>query len=109
MGKPPPDPIVVHLGGARVAQGLSQRALAVRMFLAQTSGNRLSILECGRRSPTLGTLRRWARALGFDIALVPHRPEASDATAALMQQLERLLAELDRTRAERDALRAAAR
>jgi transcriptional regulator with XRE-family HTH domain len=94
----PLDPLVVHLGRARIAQRLSQSAVAVRMYLAPASSNRVSVLELGGRSPTLGTLRRWTRALGFDLALVPYRPEAPDATAALMEQLEQLLAELDRLR-----------
>jgi transcriptional regulator with XRE-family HTH domain len=102
MGRATPDPIVVHLSAARVAQRLSQRAVAVRMFMGQASGSRLSILEGGRRVPGLAVVRRWARALGFDLALVPYQAEVADATETLMAQLEQLLAELDQTRVERD-------
>jgi transcriptional regulator with XRE-family HTH domain len=103
MGKPLLDPIVVRLAAARKAQRLSQEALAIRMFMARSSHARLSVLETGRRVPGFAVVRRWARALGFDLALVQYRKDVADATEALTEHLEHLTAELDQTRADRDA------
>ena len=47
--------------GARVAAGLTQEALAERMGTTQSAVARL---EGGRVSPTVDTLRRYAKAVG---------------------------------------------
>lgn len=63
------DPIKAALRAERRRQGLSQTELAVRMGL--TTYTNVQQWERGTKDPSLGNLRRWAAALGFDLALVP--------------------------------------
>ena len=53
--------VVDAMIGARVAAGLTQEALAERMGTTQSAVARL---EGGRVSPTVETLRRYAKAVG---------------------------------------------
>lgn len=53
---------------ARLAAGLSQVALAAKAGTSRTS---LSAYEHGRKSPTLATAARIARAAGFDLTISP--------------------------------------
>ena len=69
------DPIVQQLRAARVVRELSQSEVAA--MAGKFAHPQFSFLERGLRSPTLETLRAWAGALGFDIALVPKgQPDA---------------------------------
>lgn len=67
------DPIVVELRKERMRQGISQHELARRIGYA-THGP-LQQMEIGNRSCKLSVLRRWARALGRDLALTPPQDE----------------------------------
>jgi transcriptional regulator with XRE-family HTH domain len=61
------DPIVQTLREARRRSGLSQEQVAE---LVGTSQSAVSELETGVIGPRLSTARRWADALGYDLALV---------------------------------------
>lgn len=62
------DPIIDALRYARNALGVTQSQLAAVMFVQQST---ISDLERVGGNPTLGTLRRWCEALGFELRLVP--------------------------------------
>jgi DNA-binding XRE family transcriptional regulator len=64
------DPILTGLRDRRRELGVTQQLLARAMGTAG-SPNLISSRELGHRSPTLAFLRRWADALGCEIALVP--------------------------------------
>lgn len=63
------DPIVAQLRAARLAAELTQTEVAEAIGVAKHA--QFSVLERGHRHPRLDSLRRWAEALGFDLALVP--------------------------------------
>ena len=54
----------MKLKALREAEGLSQEALASK---AKISREYLARLEAGRHDPTVGTLRRLAKALGVPV------------------------------------------
>jgi len=64
------EEIVAGLKGARIAHGLSQRALAVRSGLTQAH---ISQIERGTTEPGLSSLIDLARALDFEVTLVPKK------------------------------------
>lgn len=64
------DPIVLQLLAIRVAEGMSQKALAEAMGTTQSA---VSESERAITQPTLQTLRRWAEALGYDLVLVKRK------------------------------------
>lgn len=68
------DPLVVALTIERERRGLGVRETARLMGIGHYPG-RLSEWELGINAPTLTSLRRWATALGMDLALVTRRPE----------------------------------
>lgn len=61
------DLIVRELRAERHRQGLTSSEVARRMGWKTHAP--LHKLESGRSLPTLGTLRKWARALGRDVVL----------------------------------------
>jgi DNA-binding XRE family transcriptional regulator len=70
-GLAPEYELVAQLLAARARAGLTQEAVAARM---QTTKSAVSRLESGsRHAPSLGTLRRYARAVGceLEVRLVP--------------------------------------
>jgi transcriptional regulator with XRE-family HTH domain len=62
---------------ARAAAGMSQAEIAERMGTTQSAVARLESGRC-KRSPSLATLRKYARALGYrvDLRLVKERENA---------------------------------
>jgi transcriptional regulator with XRE-family HTH domain len=61
----------------RLAAGLTQQQLACRTGSSQPA---LAHIEAGRRTPTLSTLEKLARALGHDlVVVVPSQPQESPA------------------------------
>ena len=65
------DPLLRELRALRRAQELTLAEVAQRTG-ARASGH-FSRLELGYTQPQLSTLRAWAAALGYDLALVPLR------------------------------------
>jgi transcriptional regulator with XRE-family HTH domain len=63
------DPIVAQLRAARLAREISQTEMAQAIGVQKHA--QFSVLERGHRHPRLDSLRRWADALDFDLALVP--------------------------------------
>ena len=63
---------------ARAAAGMSQAEIADRMGTTQSAVARLESGR-GKHSPSLGTLRKYARALGYrvDLRLVKEKGKAS--------------------------------
>lgn len=59
----PPDPIIEQLRAERLRRGWILKDITDR------TGLDVGQLERGRSRPTLGTLRRWAALLGFDVVL----------------------------------------
>ncbi len=59
---------------ARLRNGLSQKDLAERAGSSQPA---ISALECGRRDPSVGTMRRLIAATGerLELRLAPKQPE----------------------------------
>lgn len=79
-------PFIEHL---RARAGLSQRELALR---AATSQPAIARLEQGRTSPTLDTLRRLARAAGFELRLDLVPPASGDPVVdAYKRDIDRTL------------------
>lgn len=64
------QPLVAELASARRGAKLSQRALGSKVGLAQSH---ISKIERGAVDPQLSNLVEMARALGFELALVPKR------------------------------------
>jgi transcriptional regulator with XRE-family HTH domain len=62
------DPLVLDLTRRRRGRGLSQSVVAGLSGMTPTN---LGRAERGLSEPRLSTLRRWADALGCDLALVP--------------------------------------
>lgn len=96
-----------QLVAARQLQGLSQRALATRIGVPQP---RLSEWELGVYTPTVANWQAWGGALGFELQLVPTKPEIEEkginsggSHPLDQQEIEQLNAELAeaRERAER--------
>lgn len=77
-----PDPIVDLLRQQRRVRLVSVRQLAKVSGLNSAS---ISEWENGHHEPTLTNLRRWARALGFDVTLgfawpVPPTPDGTEGS-----------------------------
>lgn len=70
---------------ARRSAGLSQRALAIRAGIPQSTIGRI---ETGQLSPQLGTMDRLLRATGRTLATEPHRGAGVDRS--LIRDLLRL-------------------
>lgn len=68
------DPIIETLRQQRRVRVVSVRQLAKASCL---NSSMISEWENGHHEPTLTNLRRWARSLGFDIALVPASPDTT--------------------------------
>lgn len=83
------DNIGALLAGAREHAGLTQGELARR---AGTSQSAIARLERGQVSPSLGTIRRLARAAGFDVrvSLVP-RTDGDPVVQAYKRDVDRTL------------------
>lgn len=62
------DPAVELLVEARRQLGLTQRELSRRIG---TSSSNTHYWENGQHDPSLASLRAWAAALGYDVALIP--------------------------------------
>lgn len=77
----PLDPVVEALRLERIRQRLSQRLIAERIGVAQ---NVICNWECGRSSPMLHNVRRWAESLDLDLRAV--RP-LSVKDAALAERI----------------------
>jgi len=75
---------------ARASRGVTQRALARRL---RVSANYLSLIENGRRQPSLSLLQKAGRELGVAPALLlMDRPEvASRVTPEFSERVERVL------------------
>ena len=63
------DPIVVTLRAERERRGLTQQQLGER--LGRKTYQSVWQWENGVTSPGLANLREWARALGYDLVLIP--------------------------------------
>lgn len=65
--------VVNQLLKARTRAGLTQDAVAERMGTTKSAVSRLE--SSGKHAPSLGTLRRYAQAVGCDlhVKLVPHK------------------------------------
>ena len=75
------DPLITQLVEARKVAGLSQRELAEAMSCVPSH---VSMLEGGRTSPRLDTLRRWAQALGLQPGpLVPLAYETAPSASSV--------------------------
>lgn len=75
-GRPSPGSVGEQVRQLRVSAGLTQRQLAARIGSTQPA---VAHLEAGRRTPTLATLQRLARALGRDVTLiVPCDPDYAE-------------------------------
>lgn len=61
-----PHRLAEVLKGARLASGMSQRALAKKVG---TVVSVISVWESGGHAPTLPNLDRWARSLGYTVEL----------------------------------------
>lgn len=62
------DPLVQRLVAARLDAGLTQREVA---DAAGISPNTVNACERGYNAPNLASTRKWAKALGFELTLVP--------------------------------------
>jgi transcriptional regulator with XRE-family HTH domain len=71
------DPIVGILRRERAIQGHTVRSLSTLAGIGSSAP--ISEWENGHHEPTLTNLRRWANALGLDVALVV-MPAPTDAT-----------------------------
>jgi transcriptional regulator with XRE-family HTH domain len=67
-----PDPLIVQLRNARLDAGLSQRQLAK---LSGVSASTILNAENGRYSPSLASVRPWAKALALTITALPDEPD----------------------------------
>lgn len=63
------DPIVVLLREERRRQGLSQTDVA--QAIGRKTYQTVHQWERGANQPNIVNVREWARALGFDVTLVP--------------------------------------
>jgi DNA-binding XRE family transcriptional regulator len=65
--------VIDQLLKARARAGLTQDAVAERMGTTKSAVSRLE--GSGKHSPSIGTLRRYAKAVGCDlqVRLVPHK------------------------------------
>ncbi len=68
------DPIVAALTAERHRRGLSRRQVSIR--LGQKTGKSIWDWENEKCSPSLPSIRKWARALGYDLALIPRGEQA---------------------------------
>ena len=68
MTRSAPDPLILTLARLRQARGLSQRQVARAMYSSQSV---VCELESGLVNPKLLTLRRYARAIGYDLGVNP--------------------------------------
>ncbi|WP_433252935.1 helix-turn-helix domain-containing protein [Streptosporangium sp. CA-135522] len=63
-----PHPVMAALARRRRELGVTQGALARRLFVSESA---ICFREIGRASPCLAELDQHARALGLRVALVP--------------------------------------
>lgn len=73
-----PHPIVRQLAKIRRGEGLTQAALAGRLFLTDGA---ISQRETGHTMPGLEEADRHARALGYRIALIPLQDHPREESA----------------------------
>jgi transcriptional regulator with XRE-family HTH domain len=73
---------------ARLERGWSQARLGQRSGLQQPV---VSAYESGAREPSVSALRRLARAMGMDVALVAAQPGAGPDPSVMARQLEDVL------------------
>jgi transcriptional regulator with XRE-family HTH domain len=64
--------VVQHLRELRSRSGVSQRALAARLGIAEST---IAMRETGRAEPPVTALLEWGRALGVEIDLVVRDPK----------------------------------
>lgn len=74
MTLPGTDPIIATLTAARHRRGLSRGQVGIRLGLK--TGKSVGDWESEHCSPSLSSTRRWADALGYDLALVPRQERA---------------------------------
>jgi len=62
-----PDPIIATLRAERGRLGLTQTDVA--QLIGRKTYQTIHQWESGKNTPTLASLRAWANALGYDLAL----------------------------------------
>lgn len=68
------DPLIARLHAERVVLGMTQKEVATSGGLAR---NTVGTLENGKRGASLAMFRRYARAMGYTLALVPIEEDES--------------------------------
>ena len=69
------DPIIRQLRVLRTERGITLMRVGALIHMAYQTVN---AWESGRHEPPISTVRRWARALGYDLVLVPREPPVPD-------------------------------